>query len=268
MLEMTLRQLRDQWVPAASRYNALKLINPVLRCCSTRAAVTRRLARLIREHGVEFLDLGGWLPVEGYVTIHLSPVEYYGLPRIPKVTERQIFDERAGLPALRPRPLKAPAISLNFNILPDIPIADAAMRGINLSHFLEHFDLETGLRILRGCRRVLRPGGILRVSCPDLRKYAQAYIAGDSHFYARTGSLAFCNYRSLPTSGAVFAGKAYDGSNGHKWFYDAETVIALLKEAGFVRAESRNLHESGLPRIEEIEPAYRAIESFYVEAIA
>jgi len=94
-----------------------------------------------------------------------------------------------------------------------------------------------------------------------------AYLAGDSDFYARTGSLAYCNYRGLPTAGAVFAGKAYDGSSGHKWFYDADTVIVQLREAGFAQAEARNLHESRLPRIKEIEPAYREIESFYVEAI-
>jgi predicted SAM-dependent methyltransferase len=264
---MNLRQLRNTYAPFATKYNALKLVNPVLGWCFTRGAVSRRLDVLMRRHAVEYLDLGGWAPVEGYVTIHLSPVEFYGLPSIPKSTMRQIFDEQAGRPAQKKRPLEAPAISLNFNILPSLPLVDGTIRGINLSHFLEHFDLGTGLDILRNCRRVLRPGGVLRVSCPDLRKYALAYLAGDSDFYARTGSLAYCNYRGLPTAGAVFAGKAYDGSNGHKWFYDAETVIVQLREAGFAQAEARNLHESRLPRIKEIEPAYREIESFYVEAI-
>ena len=110
--------------------------------------------------------------------------------------------------------------------------------------------------------------GLAHQLSPDLREYAQAYISGDVEFYRRTGSQAFCNYPNLPTTGAVFAGKAYDGTNGHKWFYDAETVIALLRGAGFVKAESRNLHESSLPQIQEVEPAYRVFESFYVEGVA
>jgi len=222
----------------------------------------------MRRHGIEYLDLGGWAPVEGYVTIHLSPVEYYGVPTIPKTTVRHVLDERAGRPKLEARPLVAPAISLHYDILSSFPFGDGVMRGINSSHFLEHFDFDTGRRILRECRRILHLGGVLRISCPDLRKYAQAYMTGDTEFYHRTGSQAFCNYPNLPTTGAVFAGKAYDGSNGHKWFYDAETVIALLREVGFARAEARNLHESSLPKIQEVEPAFRVLESFYVEGIA
>jgi hypothetical protein len=33
-----------------------------------------------------------------------------------------------------------------------------------------------------------------------------------------------------------------------------------------VRAEQRSLHQTALPNIEAIEPAYREAESFYVEA--
>jgi predicted SAM-dependent methyltransferase len=137
-----------------------------------------------------------------------------------------------------------------------------------MSHFLEHFSLEPGLRILRECRRVLAPNGVLRVSCPDLRRYAVAYISGDMTFYERVGTPLYCNYNILQTLGEKFISKAYDNANGHLWFYDAEMLICILKSMGFRQAVDCNLHESALPRILDIEPEYRAVESFYVEAVS
>jgi predicted SAM-dependent methyltransferase len=208
------------------------------------------------------------MPVEQYLTLHLSPVELYGVPLVRRTTCSQKFDETTGKPHLVERPLSSAAMSLSFDATRGLPLYDASLQGVNLSHFLEHFDIETGYALLRECRRVLRPGGVARISCPDLRKYAQAYLSDNAQFFSVTGSSAFCNYRDLPTPGAIFAGKAYDAGNGHKWFYDAETVIALLKGAGFTSSGERQLHQSELPHIADIEPAYRVIESFYVEAIA
>ena len=265
---MNLRTFRDTFVPFATKQRLLAVANPALRLASSRAAVQARLAEPMRRYGIEFLDLGGWAAVEGYLTIHLTSVETYGLPLTPAKTMEIVFDGREGLPRLRGRPLTAPAILMNFNALGGLPLVDGALRGLNLSHFLEHFDLETGRFLLRECRRVLRAGGVGRVSCPDLRKYAAAYLANDVNFFARTGSQVFCNYSGLPTPGAIVAGKAYDGTNGHKWFYDAATVEALLREAGFSSAVECGVHQSALPRITDVEPAHRAIESFYVEAVA
>lgn len=207
------------------------------------------------------------MPVEGYLTIHLSSVEPYGVVLKPASTMGLAFDEHASRPVQKPRSLEQPALSLHFDILQGLPLENESMRGVNLSHFLEHFDLETGSKILRECHRVLRPGGILRVGCPDLRKYARAYLDDDEAFFRQMSSPTYCNYRNLPSHGAVFAGKAYDAHNGHKWFYDAATVVAMCGQIGFPKAVECGLHSGSLPRISDIEPAYRAVESFYVEAV-
>ena len=40
-----------------------------------------------------------------------------------------------------------------------------------------------------------------------------------------------------------------------------------LRDSAITRAEERSIHQSALPAIQEIEPAFREPESFYVEAI-
>jgi len=248
-----------------SKYHLLKVANPVLSALIPRAIMVHLLEEKCHSHGIKHLDLGGRSPCEGYLVIHLSPVELYGLPSVPSRTQ-QLVEDGVMRPELRWRALAAPSVVLNYDLSHGIPLQDDSMEGINLSHILEHMPLASGRRLLRECSRVLKPGGVVRVSCPDLKKYAAAYISGDRDFWQRVGALPFCNYTDLPTPGAIFAGKAYDNHNGHLWFYDAETVIALLREAGFGTAVETNLHESALPAIREIEPRFRALESFYVEA--
>jgi predicted SAM-dependent methyltransferase len=142
------------------------------------------------------------------------------------------------------------------------------LKGINLSHFLEHFPIAIGARILMECHRVLSPSGVIRISCPDLRRYAEAYVRRDESFFAGVSGPAFCRYDGLASLGDRFASKAYDNDGRHQWFYDAESVMSLLEKAGFLDIAERRVHESRLPNVEQVEPAYRARESFYVEAIS
>lgn len=44
------------------------------------------------------------------------------------------------------------------------------------SHLLEHLDQEEGENLTKECLRVLKPGGILRISVPDLERICQDYL--------------------------------------------------------------------------------------------
>src|SRR5688500_6557325 len=101
--------------------------------------VRTRLTAALAHYGIAYLDLGGWMAVEDYLTLHLSPVEPYGLPQTPATTMRPFVDEGATLPRMEVRRLTAPAVTLHFDIRLGLPLLDKSMRGINLSHVLEHF---------------------------------------------------------------------------------------------------------------------------------
>jgi predicted SAM-dependent methyltransferase len=57
-----------------------------------------------------------------------------------------------------------------------IPFADGQFEFVYHSHVLEHFDLPGARKLLRECHRVLAPGGIIRISVPDLAQWARVYL--------------------------------------------------------------------------------------------
>jgi predicted SAM-dependent methyltransferase len=57
-----------------------------------------------------------------------------------------------------------------------IPFADGQFDLVYHSHVLEHFDFHGAQKLLRECHRVLAPGGIIRISVPDLAQWARVYL--------------------------------------------------------------------------------------------
>lgn len=239
-------------------------LKPLFRLVSPQPWVMARMRAL----GLRFVDLGGYWPAEEYVSVRLSPVDFYGIPKLEYVTSNfSLDDDRAEL-VRSDRRLASPALSIVYDVSRGLPFDDGSIAGINMSHMLEHFSRKDGLRLLGECLRVLELTGAFRISCPDLRRYAVAYANNDAAFFAQTDIRWVNRYQGLKTLGDRFIGKAYDNDlvYGHKWFYDAESAMLLAREAGFSRAEERALHDSTLPNIASVEPAYRGGESFYVEA--
>src|ERR1700684_350724 len=56
-----------------------------------------------------------------------------------------------------------------------IPAGDGEADYVYSEHFLEHLTLEDGEAVLAEAHRVLKPGGVLRVSTPDLARILKAY---------------------------------------------------------------------------------------------
>ncbi len=62
------------------------------------------------------------------------------------------------------------------NLREGIPYSDASFDVVYHSHLLEHFPKDFAPKFLRECRRVLRPGGLLRIVVPDLEVIARNYL--------------------------------------------------------------------------------------------
>jgi SAM-dependent methyltransferase len=144
-----------------------------------------------------------------------------------------------------------------------LPWADRSAAAIYSGHTLEHLTREEGRRFLAECRRVLRPGGVLRIAVPDLRAIVDAYTKGHVpavEFLDRLGVGT-----EVPGEARWKRRLAPFVRFPHRCMYDAEGLRAALWEAGF-DARPHPPFVSRLPDVRELENASRAEESLIFEA--
>jgi predicted SAM-dependent methyltransferase len=56
-----------------------------------------------------------------------------------------------------------------------LPISDGSVDGVLASHFFEHFNAQDGLKIMKDCRRILKPGCHILVSVPDASYFRKVH---------------------------------------------------------------------------------------------
>lgn len=158
------------------------------------------------------------------------------------------------------------ALCLNYKLPNRLPVDDATIQYIASSHFIEHLDLNEGLRFFREAFRVMKKGGLIHTSCPSLDRYVQHYVNRNKDFFGNPLIREACTFKNARTPGSIFIAKAYDSGGAHRWFYDAETLMHSLETAGFQNVQTVRRLESQIPDIERIELPEREIETLYVEA--
>ena len=153
-----------------------------------------------------------------------------------------------------------------------LPFSEASVAAVYASHVLEHLYREEGQRLIAESFRVLAPGGILRVVVPDLRAIVEEYLGNNAS--KGQGSVPESlrpadkmNQRLLmrwptPASSHVLYRiyNSWQDFHSHKWMYDADSLMALFRETGFVQVEQRDCHVSRIPGIHEVEDPSRILD--------
>ena len=154
---------------------------------------------------------------------------------------------------------------LRWDLRWPLPFADASVRYVYACHVAEHLYRAGELPgLLAEVRRVLAPGGVLRVVVPDIEQCLRAYVERDDRFFAdraKTWPWAVACRTPLEHFLAYAgAGQALEDLDGHKYGYDAETFAELLREAGFSRVEVSAFMASDHPdlRVDDRSPNARA----------
>lgn len=135
-----------------------------------------------------------------------------------------------------------------------LPFPDNSIQRIYSSHVLEHFSYPDLLKLLEECLRVLVPNGVFLVCVPNAKIYISAYVNNEDMDSEQFYESAFHGNSKIDYINYI----AYmDGH--HKYMFDEENLLSILKKVGFTGCELRDFDV-------ELDLAERKFESIYVVA--
>lgn len=154
-----------------------------------------------------------------------------------------------------------------------LPFSDDSIAAIYSEHFFEHLDLYSeGYPFLRECLRCLMPGGVLRIVVPDAGAYLRAYTAPwEVLAEMRPMDRAEDGWRDKWRSQSYqtkmqFINAIFRQGYEHKYAYDDETLVLVMREAGFAGIVVQPFGVSIDPNMAP-DRNERRNESLYVEGI-
>jgi predicted SAM-dependent methyltransferase len=144
-----------------------------------------------------------------------------------------------------------------------IPHEDGSVDAVYASHMLEHLDRVEARAFLAECRRVLRPGGVLRLAVPDLRNAAYQYLRlSDADGFMRHLQFDL----DKPRGPIAQLRRMLTGGRGHHWMYDSDSLVTLVAAAGFVEVELADRTRTRIGQPGALDLNEREADSLSVEA--
>lgn len=151
-----------------------------------------------------------------------------------------------------------------------LPLPDASFQYVFGEHVIEHLPEGVGFALMKEIRRVLRPGGVLRFTTPELPKLIAIYEDRNPVIkredYGRW--LDEITEKENRTGAQIL--NNFMREWGHKFVYDEEDLTGKLLAAGFervVRCEPGESEHEGLRGLERHGPEWEnAAEAMCLEA--
>jgi predicted SAM-dependent methyltransferase len=136
---------------------------------------------------------------------------------------------------------------LKHDLKTPLPYEDNTVDFIYCEHFLEHLPVSDGLALLCECRRVLKPGGVVRVAVPNLNYLLFRYF----FFWKRQSWYKKYGYEWIGTNAEMV--NICFREWGHQYLYNAKELKRRLVEAGFGKVSRQRLRKSRYPELKNIE---------------
>jgi predicted SAM-dependent methyltransferase len=131
---------------------------------------------------------------------------------------------------------------VKYDLTRPLPVPTGSVRLIYTEHFIEHITREQAVAFLGECRRVLAPGGVIRISTPSLEKVIESYTADTGQRQADDHTASPCRRLNDRMRGW-----------GHRFLYDRPELEALLVSCGFVQVTIAAWRQSARPELANLE---------------
>lgn len=145
---------------------------------------------------------------------------------------------------------------MQLDLTEPLPWAQSSVDGIYSEHFFEHITQAQGIALLHEARRLLKPGGVIRIAMPDLEAMVKEY--NNHEINPEWGRL-----------GVDWAANRCERLNmamrwwGRQWIYDQEELVRLAKKIGLSFKGRYQYGESDVPMFKNKE--HRASSDLIIE---
>jgi predicted SAM-dependent methyltransferase len=156
-----------------------------------------------------------------------------------------------------------------LDIADPLPFADGCVDWVYAEHLIEHVPLQVAIGWLAEVRRILAPGGLVRITTPDLARYAEGYQGGGFFAKHRRRLRLMRVGPPMPERRAFMFNQIFY-LYGHRWIYDADELRHAASEAGFApEALRRRAFRNGARQdVADLDTAFRSDETVYIEVTA
>jgi SAM-dependent methyltransferase len=121
---------------------------------------------------------------------------------------------------------------------------------------------------LKDCRRVLAPGGVIRLCQTDIAGIVASYLAEDLDPSPRAIARARRVLESVGGGEHLKLSVRLLHGGGHRQLFDAPSLEWMLRDAGFTDVRFVEIHEGECPDLETLEGSFGDIPIIRVEAHA
>tara|TARA_A100001011_G_C14231991_1_gene809279 strand:- start:500 stop:1159 length:660 start_codon:yes stop_codon:yes gene_type:complete len=145
----------------------------------------------------------------------------------------------------------------------NLPFNSNTVDVIYSSHMMEHLSRDDAAIFIKECLRVLKIGGALRLSLPDLKIAIDRYIDnGDADFFMECLLMEPPKTKSIKSLIKLYLSGGY---RNHCWMYDGNSLLKLLESYGFKNSVIMQPGDTGIKNVEGLNLYERSEDSLYVE---
>ncbi len=143
---------------------------------------------------------------------------------------------------------------LAIDLSKPLPFEDETFDYVASEHFIEHLNLPDGVKFLSECLRVLKRGGMIRLSTPDITRLLALYGNQPTDIQKK--------YADWVTKTFIGGVKGYNPTLilnnmfynwGHRFIYDQSLLASVMSQVGFADLTARQVNESLDPNLANIE---------------
>ncbi len=161
-----------------------------------------------------------------------------------------------------------------LNVAKKFPFKNNTFDYIFSEHLIEHLEIRKGIFSLKECFRVLKPGGKIRISTPNLGFLIELYNPQKSEIQTQEiKRIVDMVYADLKIYQDIFVINNFFRSWGHKFIYDYKLLKELVEKIGFINVGSFEVKKSDDENLRGLEAHGRFIseeinklQTFIIEA--